>query len=62
MKSESKLINKNSTKLVRIEASIHKLLKVEAAKSQMTIRDLLEGYLSELLSVERSNMKIEGGD
>ena len=45
-----KQINQRSTKLVRIDAGIHKYLKVAAAKQGITIRDLLEGLLAEWLS------------
>lgn len=36
-----------STKQVRIDAEIHKWLKVKAAKEGISIKRLIEGYLSE---------------
>ena len=49
---ESKQIDNKSTKQVRIDAGLHQLLKVKAAKSGMSIKTLLEGYLAEMLAVE----------
>lgn len=43
--------DKNLTKQIRIDAGLHQLLKVKAAKSGMSIKTLLEGYLAELLAV-----------
>lgn len=50
----SKQINKNPTTLVRIDAELHRLLKVKAATEKTTIRVLVEGALAELLSVKGS--------
>ena len=44
--------DKNLTKQIRIDAGLHQLLKVKAAKSGMSIKTLLEGYLAEVLAVE----------
>lgn len=44
--------DKNLTKQIRIDAGLHKLLKVKAAKSGMSIKTLLEGYLADLLAVD----------
>lgn len=52
--SPSKQINKNPTTLVRIDTGLHRLLKVRASTEETTIRSLVEGALSELLSVEGS--------
>lgn len=42
-----------ATKQVRIDAGLHQLLKIKAAESNTTIRELLEGCLSELLAVKQ---------
>ena len=49
---KSKQSYKNITKQIRIDAGVHQLLKVKAAKSGMSIKTLLETYLAELLAVE----------
>jgi len=54
---ESKLIYKNSTKLIRIDAEIHRLLKVKASRSKMTIKELVETYLANLLAVDNKQTK-----
>ncbi len=48
----SKQVNKNPTTLVRIDAGLHRLLKIKAATEKTTIRTLVEGVLAELLFVE----------
>lgn len=45
---------KNLTKQVRIDASYHILLKIKAAKSGMSIKTLLEGYIIDILQDETS--------
>lgn len=50
--SPSKQINKNPTTLIRIDAGLHRLLKIKAAGEGVTIRTLVEGALAELLSVK----------
>ncbi|TSC85811.1 MAG: hypothetical protein G01um10147_1087 [Microgenomates group bacterium Gr01-1014_7] len=57
----SKLINKNPTTLVRIDAELHRLLKMKAAAEKTTIRSLIEGALADLLSVEGSKRECLGG-
>ena len=39
----SKQINKNPTTLIRIDAELHRLLKIKAAGERTTIRTLVEG-------------------
>ena len=51
-KKNSKLVNKNKTKLVRIDASLHYHLRLEAAKRSTTIRDLVEEGLAEVLGAK----------
>ena len=52
MKSQQS--DKNLTKQIRIDTELHRLLKIKAAESSMTIKELLEGYLAELLAAEES--------
>ena len=44
----------NITKQVRIDKGLHRLLKIKAARSGITIRELLEGCLVELLEVDNN--------
>ena len=44
-------VDKNKTKQVRIDAGIHKLAKIEAAKSGESLRSFVEGCLAEPLGV-----------
>ena len=53
-KEESRQIDNKLTKQVRIDASLHQLLKIKAAKSGASIKTLLEGSLAELLAVEEA--------
>ncbi len=48
--SPSKLVNKKPTTLVRIDAELHRLLKIKAATEKTTIRSLIEGVLADLLA------------
>lgn len=52
MKEENRQIDKKKTKQVRIDASVHHLLKIKAAESGETLRSLIEGALTEVLAVE----------
>ena len=52
MKENNRQIDKNLTKQVRIDTGYHTLLKIKAAKSGVSIKTLLEGYLADLLAVE----------
>lgn len=49
---KNRQIDKNKTKQIRIDFGIHQLLKLEATRRSMSIKTLLEGYLSDLLAVE----------
>ncbi len=51
-RKDIKKVNKNLTKLIRIDAGYHKLLSLRAKREEMTIKRLLEGFLSEVLTVE----------
>ena len=46
--------DKNSTKQIRIDAELHKLLKIKASELSMSIKTLLEGYIAEGLKEETS--------
>ena len=52
---KSRIIDKKTTKQVRIDAGLHRLLKAKAAKSGMTIKSLFQGYVEDLLAVENEN-------
>lgn len=45
--------DKNLTKQIRIDSGLHQLLKVKAAKSGMSIKTLLEGYIADGLDKDR---------
>ncbi len=51
--------DKNSTKQVRIDAGLHQLLKIKATRAGVSIKTLLEGYLAELLAVEKVSSEKE---
>ncbi|KKU88422.1 MAG: hypothetical protein UY16_C0007G0003 [Candidatus Gottesmanbacteria bacterium GW2011_GWA2_47_9] len=50
MKSQQS--DKKTTKQVRIDTGLHKLLKVKAARSSTSIKALLEECLGDLLAVD----------
>ncbi len=41
---------KNLTKQVRIDAELHRLLKIKASESQISIKTLIEASLADVLS------------
>jgi hypothetical protein len=49
--------DKNSTKQIRIDTGLHKLLKKKAIDEGMTVKSVLEDYLMDLLAVD--NQKYE---
>ena len=53
---QNRQIDNKPTKQIRIDAGLHQILKVKAAKLRLTIKALLEGYLADLLGVQ------EGGE
>lgn len=55
MKKDSKQVNKNLTKLVRIDAGYHKLLKLRATNECRSIKELIEDILGDVLSLETVN-------
>ena len=50
MEIMSRQIDKKTTKQVRIDAGMHKIIKVEAAKAGKSIRELVEASLTEYLA------------
>lgn len=55
MKKDSKQVNKNLTKLIRIDAGYHKLLKMRATNECRSIKELVEDIFVEALSLETSD-------
>lgn len=45
-------IDKKKTKQVRIDADLHKRLKIRAATEKTTIKTIIEGFLAEVLEVK----------
>lgn len=52
MNSTSRKVDKNLRKQISIDAGLHRLLKLKAAKESTTIKTLVEGCLAELLAVD----------
>lgn len=56
-KKEKKIYSRQSyenlTKQIRIDAGYHTLLKIKAAKSGMSIKTLVEGYIIDILDEEK---------
>jgi hypothetical protein len=50
---KNRQIDKNKTKQVRIDSGLHQLLKIYASQSGMSIKELLEDCLSELLAMDK---------
>ena len=50
--------DKNLTKQIRIDSGYHSLLKIKAAKSGMSIKTLLEGFIIEGLEDETAGKEI----
>lgn len=51
-KVTSQQSDRNKTKQIRIDAGLHKLLKIKAATEKISIKSLVEGILAELLEVK----------
>lgn len=49
---ENRQIDKKLTKQIRIDAGLHRLLRIKASNASMTIKTLVEGCLAELLEVK----------
>ncbi|MBI2600489.1 hypothetical protein HYW42_00900 [Candidatus Daviesbacteria bacterium] len=60
---QNKQINKNHTTLVRIDAELHRLLKIKAVAERTTIRTLIEGALADVLEVKSDKKQgVENND
>lgn len=53
-KYRNRQIDKKKTRQVRIDSSVHQLLKIKAAESGETLRNLVEGCLADLLSIDEN--------
>lgn len=49
---QNRQIDKKTTKQIRIDAGLHQLLKVKAAKSGITLKTLVEWCLAEELAID----------
>jgi len=56
---QNRQIDKKRTKQVRIDSELHRLVKIEAAKSGETIKSLVESVLAELLTVDQANIQAD---
>ncbi len=55
---KNRQIDQKTTRQVRIDKGLHKMLKIYAAESGMTIKALLEDYLSDLLAIDKNKTYI----
>ncbi len=55
---KNRQIDQKTTKQIRIDAGLHKILKTYAAESEMSIKALLEDYLSDLLAIDKNKTYI----
>jgi len=55
-KNESRQIDKKTTKQVRIDADLHRLLKIKAATEKTSIKVLLEEAIADILEVKEANI------
>ena len=49
---KNRQIDKMNTKQIRIDAELHHLIKIKAAKVKQSIKSLVEGILIELLEIK----------
>lgn len=54
---QNRQIDKKTTKQVRIDIDLHKLLKVKSAEAGMTIKAFLEDHIAGLLDVSPPDNK-----
>lgn len=45
--------DKKTTKQIRIDSGLHRLLKMKAAEQGVTSKSLLEDYLADILAVDK---------
>lgn len=55
----SRQIDKKKTKQVRIDKTLHKIVKIEATKQGGTIRELVERYIDEGLNLDEVDFEGE---
>ena len=55
----SRQVDKKKTMQVRIDAGVHRLLKIKAAKTRETLRGLIEGALTEVLAIDKDNCQCD---
>lgn len=58
----SRQVDKKKTKQVRIDAGVHRLLKIKAAQTGESLRGLIEGALTEVLAIETDNPSEDSRD
>lgn len=51
--------DKNLTKQIRIDAGLHKLLKVKSSQLSISIKTLLEGYIAEGLKEDTAKTSLD---
>lgn len=59
-KMQNRQIDNKTTKQVRIDAGMHRLLKLKATESGMTIKQFLEEYLADALEVKSDKYETPG--
>lgn len=52
--STNKQVNEPKTKLIRIDAGLHRLAKIESARTGETLKSLVEGALADILGPKNS--------
>lgn len=55
--STKRKVDKNKSKQVRIDAGIHKLLKIHCAERGETLRSVIEGCLADVLGADIDKTK-----
>ena len=60
MTGNSKLVDRKTTKQVRIDAGWHQILKVDSARAQTTIRELIETCLGDYYQETKKALGISG--
>jgi hypothetical protein len=61
LNSNYQISDRNPTKQIRIDAGLHKLLKLKAANEGVTVKSVLEDYLADILAIDggEDNAKIK---
>ena len=53
--TDKNIVDKKTTKQVRIDNGLHRLLKIKSTKSKKSIKELIEGCLVELLAIDNND-------